>query len=503
MERSNSKELKLRQKEMDTADNYREWRVAAILHDEASGMDEWKDEDETNIYDYASIGARLNNLKRLRAAKDDHGLLFALNEGIHGNMGGMGRAALYNHARYSTKRLVVEYVDEIVDALEYLAGLESDELSFEDRIEFFRRASHCYGRSALMLSGGGMLGFFHLGVVKSLVEQDLLPSVISGASAGSLVAGALGAHSREELRQFFDPKSLKMEAQSEADWINRIFGTHPLDANDLKATVERLIPDLTFQQAYEKTGIRINISVAPAEEHQTSRLLNATTSPNVCIRSAVMASCAVPGVFPSVVLQALNAKGEKQDYLPLRRWIDGSLTDDMPAKRLSRLYGVNHYIASQTNPVVLLLVSDPKTQNNMGSLIWQIGERTMKEWIRFGHSVTKRYVKDLPRFNLVTNTLASVFTQEYTADINILPRYRLFDPRKLLSPLSDKQLMVLLREGERSSWPKLEKIRNCTKISKKLDQIVMDYEHEALKRLDEALSHSSLIREGGGNSSAA
>ncbi len=70
---------------------------------------------------------------------------------------------------------------------------------------------------------------------------------------------------------------------------------------EVEDPVKRLIPDLTFQEAFELTGYSINISVAPAELHQTSRLLNAITSPNVFIRTAVMASCAVPGVFPPVM----------------------------------------------------------------------------------------------------------------------------------------------------------------------------------------------------------
>ena len=47
--------------------------------------------------------------------------------------------------------------------------------------------------------------------------------------------------------------------------------------------------------------------------------------------------------------------------------------------------------------------------------------------------------------------------------------------------------MKLIREGEKASWPKVEKIRNCSKISQKLDQIVREYEGESLKRLDDAL----------------
>ena len=86
--------------------------------------------------------------------------------------------------------------------------------------------------------------------------------------------------------------------------------------------------------------------------------------------------------------------------------------------------------------------------------------------------------------------LVSVVTQEYTADVNIIPRYRLFDPRKLLAQLTEKQLMNLIREGERATWPKVEMIRNCSKIGEKLDQIVLAYEHEALKRLDAALGNT-------------
>ena len=85
---------------------------------------------------------------------------------------------------------------------------------------------------------------------------------------------------------------------------------------DLEESLSRFIPDLTFDQAFRRSGRAMNVSIAPAEKHQTSRLLNATTSPSVLIRSAVMASAAVPGIFPPVTLQALDDHGQRKDYLP-------------------------------------------------------------------------------------------------------------------------------------------------------------------------------------------
>lgn len=45
---------------------------------------------------------------------------------------------------------------------------------------------------ACRLSGGAYLGYYHLGVVKALYNEGLLPRVISGASAGSIMTAIVG-----------------------------------------------------------------------------------------------------------------------------------------------------------------------------------------------------------------------------------------------------------------------------------------------------------------------
>ncbi len=476
---------------MAEATSYEQWRETAKAHDELTGMAAWRRMDQTSLYDHVSIRRRLDRLRALRSRHDHVGLLFTLNEGIHGNMGGMGKAQVHERAKFGTKKLIEDYVDEIADALRHIAELDHREISIEDKLDFFNRASHCYGRSALMLSGGGALGFYHVGVVKALLDQDLLPNVISGASAGSLIAAIVGTHTNDELVQFYDPKHIRFEAEQEAAWFNRMFWNRRahIDVHDLAQLVERLVPDLTFAEAFKKTGRNINISIAPAELHQTSRMLNAITSPNVYIRSAVMASCAVPGVYPPVSLQAKNVYGDSQPYLPSRRWIDGSISDDLPAKRLARMYGVNHFVVSMVNPLVLPFVPNSRRQRRWLSLATGLSRSALREMLRAQRSIGRRYTQRMPRVNMVFNSLYGVVNQKYAGDINIVPSFRFYDVRKLLSKLNEEELVALMRDGERSTWPQLEAIRTCTKISRTLDEILRDYqdmEMRAIKQVQAA-----------------
>jgi TAG lipase/steryl ester hydrolase/phospholipase A2/LPA acyltransferase len=470
----NAGKLKKLQRKMDKCHSYEEWCEHAIEHDEMSGQKRWRQVDHTSQYDYAQIRLRLDRLRSLRARHDYHGLMFTLNEGIHGNMGGMGRSTLYRRAKFGTKHLIEQYIDEIDDSLRFLAELDSSEISTEEKIDFFYRANVCFGRSALMLSGGGVLGFYHLGVVRTLLDEGLLPRVISGSSAGSLVAGVVGTHTDEELKHFYDPANVHFEAEREASVFSRMFfdANPQIDVGDLENIIARLIPDLTFQEAYEKTGRQISITVAPAETHQRSRLLNAITSPNLYVRSAVMASCAVPGVFPPVMLMAKNVHGESQPYLPTRKWVDGSIADDLPAKRLSRLYSTNHYIVSMVNPVATPFLRNGREPNRLTAALGSLGIGLGREMLNFYRGLVQKEGDQWPRFNLVMNGIHGLIDQDYSGDINIVPSFRWYNPTKILSHLTEKELMELMQGGEHSSYPNIETIRICTKISRTMEEIL-------------------------------
>jgi len=154
-------------------------------------------------------------------------------------------------------------------------------------------------------------------------------------------------------------------------------------------------------------------SVAPAELHQRSRLLNAITSPNVFVREAVMASCAVPGVFPPVMLMAKNQHDERQPYLPTRKWVDGSIADDLPAKRLQRLYSTNHYIVSMVNPIAIPFLKHDGKRSAMTAALGTLGVGMGRELLNFYRGMVQDRSETWPRFNMLMSSVHSLMDQEY------------------------------------------------------------------------------------------
>ena len=432
------------------------------------------------MYDYALVRRRLDEIRRLRGARNDIGLYFALQEGIHGNLGGMGRAHLYQKTAFGTKQLIVDYVDAVVEALEHLARDEVTAMPFDVKLDFFRRASLCFGHTALMLSGSGSLFFFHVGVLKALVQEGLLPKILSGSSGGALVASIVGTRRPEEVEAALTLHHFRHFIRDKDDTTPTT--TLVQRAIERQAElVDHLLPDLTFVEAHRVSGTWINVSVAPVDIHQSSRLLNAITSPHVYVREALFASTALPGAFPPVTLAAKNENGERQLYLPDRRWVDGSISDDLPAKRLARLYGVNHYIVSQTNPHVVPFVTDAKLDTDPLSVLKRTTQRTIRELVNGGAALFHGPLQYSPRLARGVNGMLSVINQDYLGDINIIPPPGVVTPFKLLSFRTTEEATKLIRAGERATWPKMEMIRIQTKISRTLDRILDDYESRGMQ----------------------
>lgn len=105
--------------------------------------------------------------------------------------------------RVGSKRVIEAYVAEVVSAIRWLQEVDHTAthpaFTLAEKISCFERCSVCLGHTALCLSGGGSLAMYHMGVVKALIECDALPTIISGTSGGSIVAGMLAFKTNQEM----------------------------------------------------------------------------------------------------------------------------------------------------------------------------------------------------------------------------------------------------------------------------------------------------------------
>lgn len=462
------------------AQDYRTWRDAATHLDRAEGFDEWKADETSELYDWRLIRSRLRQIRTCRDEGEVRRLAHHLRQGLHWNLGNIGNPEIYGRARVGTKQLIVDYVAEVCSALEELCDTDHPEFGEAQKLAFFRETAQSYGRSALMLSGGATLGLFHVGVVKALFRENVLPVVMSGSSAGSVVAATVGTRAPDDLETLLDPESAYYHfwrmLNPKQMWRRRAL----MDQSQLRRAISKNVKDLSFDEAYKLSGRIVNITVSPAGANQAPRLLNYLTFPYLYLREAVLASCAVPVMFPPVMLMTRDENGDRMPWMPLLRWNDGSLKSDLPMLRLRRLHNVNHFIVSQTNPHVIPFV----TRREPGAAGIAHGAKmyasaTLRSQAS-GLLKLARAVLPVPTVSQTIDTATSILDQEYRGNINIFPDVSLWRYANVTSnpKLADVQRFML--EGERAAWPRIEAIRIQTAIAQSLDRCLQRLEGRQL-----------------------
>lgn len=479
--------------EQKHATTYKKWYAVSSQLDELTGSNLWKLNPESSEYDYNIVYQQLNEMRTARLNKDYKLLLYLVRTKWSRNVGNMGDLNLYRHSHVGTKRLIEEYIDECQQALHFL--VHDPEVNLEDRylLGMLIQTRKNIGRTALVLSGGSTFGVSHIGVLIALLENNLLPRVISGSSAGSIIASILCTHTNEETYEllksilnrefnFFGPP-LASDAEGKLKaLLERLshllkYGT-VFDISGIRDTVYGFVGDLTFREAYNRTGKILNITVSPASTHEQTRLLNYLTGPHCLVWSAVCASCSVPGIFSS------NSIYEKDPRTnTIREWnndqsskfVDGSVDGDLPITRLSEMFNVDHIIAVQVNPHVLpvLKVSIGNVGGKMDLDFSHTLRNTMNNCYDFISSEVIHYLQVCHELNIQKNftlKMISILTQRYSGDITILPELATVDFLSLFSNPSPEFLMDFILKGARAAWPRITIINNHCGVEFALDK---------------------------------
>lgn len=265
------------------------------------GNDAWKLEDDSSEYDHALLKARLAEIDDARISCDVKRMIYLIRTALARDLGGMGDLRLYKHSHVGTKKLIERYNDSVMQLLATLPDVAARQgtqcsLKLSVVLDELLRSRQAYGRTALLLSGGGTFGMNHIGVVKCLWEQRLLPRIISGASAGSIVCAVLCTKSDTEipvvLDEFCYGDLAVFEKVGEADSLvakaTRFLTEGALfDITHLTRVMRNMLGDMTFQESYNRTHRVLNITVSSASMYELPRLLNYVTAPDVMIWSAV------------------------------------------------------------------------------------------------------------------------------------------------------------------------------------------------------------------------
>jgi hypothetical protein len=245
-----------------------------------------------------------------------------------------------------------------------------------------------------------------------------------------------------------------------------------MDVNKLLEVARVNYGDVTFAEAFERTGRVLNITVnSPSEP---PRLLNYLTAPDVLIWSAAAASCALAGLYAPIELQRRDpVTGRIVPYTPSKLvWSDGSMETDLPMQRLAELFNVNHFIVSQVNPHVVPLIA-ATTTTAPGRLVVPLWRRALRTVVRASLAELGLRTLQLAEVGLLPSFLEWIpllLQQHYTGNITITPSLTLRDYGYLLANPTPERLQECMRRGEWATWTKMVQIKVHTSIERALER---------------------------------
>ncbi|HXD23611.1 MAG TPA: patatin-like phospholipase family protein [Gemmatimonadaceae bacterium] len=170
-------------------------------------------------------------------------------------------------------------------------------------------------RLALVLGGGGLKGFAHIGLLRALEERGIRPALVAGSSIGALIAAAYATG------MSVDDMERRALALTKKD-LFRIDRLHMVTkrmlspslylAGPLDALVRDIVPPVTFR------ALKTPLLVSTVDLERGAQMVWGLPGlMDVSVADAVYASCALPGFFPPRVIDGRTcADGGVMDNLP-------------------------------------------------------------------------------------------------------------------------------------------------------------------------------------------
>lgn len=209
----------------------------------------------------------------------------------------------------------------------------------------------------LVLGGGAARGFAHIGVIKALESQGIVPDIVVGTSAGSLV-GALYAAGNNGFA--LHKLALDMEEAAISDWSVPLFAkvTGVIKGEAIQQYVNKTINNVPLEK------LKIPFGAVATDLNSGLPILFQRGNTGLAVR----ASSAVPSVFQPVKI------GE-------HTYVDGGLVSPVPV-RFAREMGADFIIAVNIS-------SQPEVQPSSSAM-----DVLLQTFAIMGQSINRFELKD-------------------------------------------------------------------------------------------------------------
>ncbi len=170
-------------------------------------------------------------------------------------------------------------------------------------------------RIALVLGGGGLKGFAHLGVLRALAEHGIEPRIVAGTSIGSLIAAAYAA-GRSLKTMTERAESFRRRDLFRINHVGMVMERMRNQAIYLEQPLRNLVADIVPDVQFDELPRRLLVNTLDLARG-TQMVWGLRGLCNVSVADAVYASCALPGFFPPGMVGG-------------RICIDGGVVDNLP-----------------------------------------------------------------------------------------------------------------------------------------------------------------------------
>ncbi len=189
-------------------------------------------------------------------------------------------------------------------------------------------------------------------------------------------------------------------------------------------------------------------------------VLNYQSAGDVVIRSAVVASCALPGCFkPGKLLHKDPSTGRLVEGEI--EYIDGSIGGDIPIAALEEQFQCNYFVVSQANPHVL-------------------GCFLLRDAVKYLHpqldtlasAAMDKALSKLPDYGTYGKLVAGLFGQPYRGNVTLTPNITVKGLLSILTNPTDAFMDESSQTGEALTFPLLAMIKDHVRIERSLAQAV-------------------------------